>query len=55
MALLHVSHTLIQAFGGEDILYIFLLFPGYPEFWTPLQVPIWSLPPGCTLLQNYSL
>ena len=23
---------------------IFLIFPGHPEFWTPLQIPIWRTP-----------
>ena len=29
---------------GEDVLciYIFLIFPGHPEFWTPLQIPMWA-------------
>ena len=46
MALLHVSYLPVQACGGEDILYvyIFLIFPGHPEFWTPLQIPIWGGP-----------
>ena len=30
----------------------FLIFPGHPEFWTPLQIHIWG-PPGCTLF-HYS-
>ena len=30
---------------------IFLIFPGHPEFWTPLQIPLWG-PHGCTLLQS---
>ena len=29
-----------------------LIFPGHPEFWTPLQIPVWG-PPGCTRLQKY--
>ena len=47
MALLHVSHPPAQTCRGEDILYIyffFVIFPGHPEFWTPLQIPIWALP-----------
>ena len=45
MALLHVSHPPVQTCGGEDILYIFfLIFPGHPEFWTPLQILIWGPP-----------
>ena len=45
MALLHSSHPPAQTCGGEDILYIFfLIFPGHPEFWTPLQIPIWGPP-----------
>ena len=39
MALLHVCHPPVQACGGEDTLY-FLLFPGLPEFWMPLQIPL---------------
>ena len=31
-------------------IYFFLIFPGYLEFWTPLQIPIWGPPLGCTLL-----
>ena len=53
MALLHVSLSPAQACGGEDILYIFLIFPGHLEFWTPLQIPIWGPPLGCTLLHFY--
>ena len=26
-------------------IYIFLIFPEHPEFWTPLQIPIWAPPP----------
>ena len=54
MALLHVSHPPAQTGGGEDILYIYIFFlicPGHPEFWTPLQILIWG-PPGCTLFQQ---
>ena len=52
MALLHSSHSPDQTCGGEDILniYIFLIFPEHPEFWTPLQIPIWAPLLGCTLL-----
>ena len=34
----------LRLVGGEDILYIyfFLIFPGHPELWTPLQIPIWA-------------
>ena len=40
MALLHVSNPPGQTCGGEDILYIFfLIFPGHPEFWTPITNP----------------
>ena len=31
--------------------FFFLMFPGYPELWTPLQIPIWAPLLGCTLLQ----
>ena len=50
MALLHVSHPPVQTCGGEDI-YMFLIFPGHPEFWTPLQIYLWGGGAGCTLLQ----
>ena len=33
-------------------VYFFLIFPGDPEFWTPLQIPIWAPLLGCTLLQS---
>ena len=54
MTLLQASHPLAQTCWGEDILYIFffLIFPGHLEFWTPLQIPSWGLPLGCTLLQE---
>ena len=26
-------------------MYFSLIFPEHPEFWTPLQIPIWPLPP----------
>ena len=29
----------------------FLVLSGHLEFWTPLQIPIWGPPLGCTLLQ----
>ena len=32
---------------------IFLIFPGHPEFWTPLQIPLWGGSPGCTLLHFF--
>ena len=46
MALLHASHPPAQTCGDEDILYVFffLIFPGHPEFWTPLQIPICLCP-----------
>ena len=46
MALLHVSHPPAQTGGGVDIIYIFfsLIFSEHPEFWTPLQIPIWGPP-----------
>ena len=47
-----VPSPLGQACGGEDILYIFIIFPGHLEFWTPLQIPSWGPPLGCTLLQS---
>ena len=43
-ALLHLVNPPAQTCGSEDILctHIFLIFPGHPEFWTPLQIPIWG-------------
>ena len=32
-------------------MYIFLIFPGHLEFWSPLQIPSWGPPLGCTLFQ----
>ena len=37
--------------GWGHPIYIFLIFPGHLEFWTPLQIPSWGPPLGCTLLQ----
>ena len=28
------------------------MFPGHPESWTPLQIPSWGPPLGCTLLHR---
>ena len=55
VALLHACNPPAQTCGGEDILYIyiFLIFPRNPEFWAPLQIPIWD-PPGCTLLHCHA-
>ena len=39
--------------GWGHPMYIFLIFPGHLEFWTPLQIPSWGPPLGCTLLQIY--
>ena len=39
--------------GWGHPTYIFLIFPGHPELWTPLQIPSWGPPLGCTLLQSY--
>ena len=25
-------------------IYFFLIFPGHPEFWSPLHIPIWGPP-----------
>ena len=36
--------------GWGHPIYIFLIFPGHLEFWTPLQIPSWGPPLGCTLL-----
>ena len=40
--------------GWGHSIYIFLIFPGYLEFWTPLQIPSWGPPLGCLLLQLYN-
>ena len=37
--------------GWGHPIYIFLIFPGHLEFWTPLQIPSWGSPLVCTLLQ----
>ena len=39
---------------GVRISYIFfpLIFPEHLELWTPLQIPSWGPPLGCTLLQS---
>ena len=37
-----------------SLYFFFLIFPGHPEFWTPLQIPIWGPPLGCALLQYHS-
>ena len=61
VALLHASHPPAQTCGGEDIryIYIFLIFPGHPEFWTPLQIPICAphpwLQPVTNLFQASSI
>ena len=26
-------------------IYFSLIFPEYPEFWAPLQIPVWAPPP----------
>ena len=53
MALLHVSHPQLQLVGVRtSYTYIFLIFPGHLELWTPLQIPIWGPLLGCTLLQH---
>ena len=38
--------------GWGHPTYIVLIFPGCLEFWTPLQIPSWGPPLGCTLLQK---
>ena len=40
--------------GWRHPIYIFLIFPGHLEFWTPLQIPIWGPPLGCTLVPKVS-
>ena len=56
MALLHASHPQIRLVGVRtSYIYIFfLIFPGNLEFWTPLQIPSWGPPLGCTLLHLYT-
>ena len=45
MALLHVSHPPVQTCGGGGWgCPIFLIFPGPPEFWTPLQILLLGAP-----------
>ena len=39
--------------GWGHPIYIFLIFPEHLELWTPLQIPSWGPPLGCTLLQKY--
>ena len=39
--------------GWGHPICIFLIFPGHLEFCTPLQIPSWSPPLGCTLLHYY--
>ena len=44
--------------GWGHPIYIFLIFPGHVEFWTPLQIPIWGPPswlhPVTILSSNFS-
>ena len=55
MALFHVSHPPGSGlWGWIHPIYIFLIFPGHLELWTPLQIPSWGPPLGCTLLQSLS-
>ena len=38
---------------GVRASYIFFpIFPGHLEFWTPLHIPVWGPPLGCTLFQK---
>ena len=39
--------------GWGHPIYIFLIFPGHLEVWTPLQIPSWGPPVDCTLLQSH--
>ena len=39
--------------GWRHPTYIFLIFPGHPESWTPSQIPSWGPPLGCTLLHYH--
>ena len=41
--------------GWGHPIHIFLIFPGHLEFRTPLQIPSWGPPLGCTLLQSLLL
>ena len=38
--------------GWGHPIYIFLIFLGHPESWTPSQIPSWGPPLGCTLLHQ---
>ena len=38
---------------GHPIYFFSLIFPEHPEFWTPLQIPLWAPPLGCTRLQDW--
>ena len=40
--------------GWGHPTYIFLIFSGHPESWTPSQIPSWCPPLGCTLLHCHS-
>ena len=40
----------LRLVGVRTSYVFFLIFPGHLEFWTPLQIPIWGPPLGCTLL-----
>ena len=31
--------------GWGHPIFFFLVFPGHPEFWTPLQIPVWAPTP----------
>ena len=50
-----VLSTSSGLWGWGHPIYIFLIFPGHLEFWTPLQIPIWGPPLGCTLLHFHEI
>ena len=50
-----VPSPLSDLWGWGHPIYIFLIFPGHLEFWSPLQIPIWGPPLGCILLHQGSL
>ena len=45
----------LRLVGVRTSYIYFLIFPGHLEFWTPLQVPIWGPPLGCTLFHFHYL
>ena len=45
-------HLRLVGVRTSYIYIFFLIFPGNLEFWTPLQIPTWLPPLGCTLFQS---